>query len=356
VSPILAIEFSPDGRLVLIGNEGGVVTLFSLSRSSFEVVYEMAVTFNDRLSMNWSRNGVFAVVGSKEALLILGRRPRNGLQPENHRSSTNPLGFGDYSIQKVVKSVGPTNAVSIDRASRFVAVGGDRTIIYDSTLDFGPVMEWRNGKTIALEWSPDRRFLATMSDKYALTIYDTSNPRPSNWTLIFSLKCDFPGRALCWSPKNAGGLQYLAYGGQTNHIYIMEIRSTEHTWETVLRIPREEHVYDLDWSFSGLLAAGSHRGTVAIIDLAYLQLGIPVREKDYKWQRQALTCFTEIRRNRGHNVFQAVRWIPSAPGSDSLLAVGGTDGEVEIIDLTERKNCQGYSRKHKRSSKTTASS
>lgn len=346
ISPILAIEFSPDGRLVLIGNEGGVVTLFSLSKYSFEVVYEMAVTFNDRLSMGWSRNGVYAVVGSRDALLILGRRPPNGRHPKSHRS-TNPVGFGDYSIQKVVKSIGPTNSVSIDNSSRFVAVGVDRTIIYDSTLDFRPVMEWQHGKTIALEWSPDRRFLATMGGKNTLTIYDTSSPRPCDWTPIFSLKCDFPGRALSWSPRNVGGLQYLAYGGLTNHIYIVEIRTVEHTWETVLRIPRQEHVYSLDWSSGGLLAAGSHKGTVAIVDLSYLQFGIPVREKDYKWQRQALTCFTEIRRNRGHNIFQSVRWIPSAPGSDNLLAVGGTDGEVEIVDLTERKNCRGYSRKKK---------
>jgi hypothetical protein len=58
---------------------------------------------------------------------------------------------------------------------------------------------------------------------------------------------------------------------------------------------------------------------------------------DYDWQRQALTCFTEIRRNRGKNSMCSVRWIPSAPGSDNLLVVGGTDGELEIIDLTERR-------------------
>eukprot|EP00977_Amphora_coffeiformis_P003160 scaffold586_cov155-Amphora_coffeaeformis.AAC.21 len=346
-SPILAIEFSPDGRLVLVGNEGGVVTLFSLSKSSFEVVYELVVTFNDRLSMCWSRNGIYAVVGSKDALLILARRPRTINQPESSCTS-NPVGSGGFAIQKVVRSIGATNAVSIDYSSRFVAVGGERTIIYDSTLDFRPVVEWKKGVTIALQWSPDRNFLATMGGKNTLTIYDTSDARPTHWRSIFSLKCDFPGLALSWSPRNVGGLQYLAYGGQSNHIYIMEIRTAEHTWETVLRIPRKEHVYNLDWSASGLLAAGSQNGTVAIIDLAYLQCGIPVHEKDYKWQRQALTCFTEIRRNRGQNIFKSVKWIPSAPGSDSLLAIGGTDGEVEIVDLTERKNCRGYARKKKK--------
>jgi hypothetical protein len=77
-------------------------------------------------------------------------------------------------------------------------------------------------------------------------------------------------------------------------------------------------------------------GIVCIVDLAYLQSGVAVNEMDYDWQRQALTCFTEIRRNRGKYAMRFVRWIPSSPGLDSLLAVGGTDGELEIVDLTER--------------------
>jgi WD40 repeat protein len=124
----------------------------------------------------------------------------------------------------------------------------------------------------------------------------------------------------------------------------MEIRTNEGTWETVLRINRPASINALDWSTDGLLAAAIGNGTVSIIDLAYLQLGVPVNEMDYAWQRQALTCFTEIRRNRGKNSMTTVRWIPSAPGSDNLLAVGGTDGEVEIVDLTEKSRCRGYAR------------
>ena len=162
------------------------------------------------------------------------------------------------------------------------------------------------------------------------------------WKAIFSLKCDFVGRALAWAPLYFGGLLYLAYGGDNKQILIMEIRTLEGTWETVLRIPRDDCIYDLDWSTTGLLAAGIGNGTVTIVDLAYLHSGVPVNEKDYNWQRQALTCFTEIRRNRGRNTIRTVKWIPSAPGSDSLLAIGGSDGEVEIIDLTERQRCRGY--------------
>jgi hypothetical protein len=78
------------------------------------------------------------------------------------------------------------------------------------------------------------------------------------------------------------------------------------------------------------------------LDLSYLQSGWAVNEMDYNWQRQALTCFTEIRRNRDQHSMKSVRWIPSPPGSDNLLAFGGTDGELEIIDLTERMRCRGF--------------
>jgi hypothetical protein len=39
---------------------------------------------------------------------------------------------------------------------------------------------------------------------------------------------------------------------------------------------------------------------------------------------------------------KTVKWIPSLRGSESLLAFGGTDGELEILDLTERKKCRGF--------------
>lgn len=39
---------------------------------------------------------------------------------------------------------------------------------------------------------------------------------------------------------------------------------------------------------------------------------------------------------------KSLRWIPSDFESGSFLAIGGTDGEVEIIDLTERDKCRGF--------------
>jgi WD40 repeat protein len=343
ISPILAVEFSPDGRMAVMGNEAGIVTFFSLAGSTFETAYELVVTLNDRLSISWSRNGVFVAVGTKDTILIVGSNApllRSRDSANRHR----PPSASGFSVRKVFRDIGETNVVAIDTQSHYVAAGGDRTRIYDSTADFKLVKEWQTGVTHAIAWSPDGKLLATFGEEKNLTIHDVANKKVGRWRAIFSLNCDFTGRALAWSPINIGGLLYLAYGGRNNNVLIMEIRTLEGTWETVLRIPRDGAINDMDWSSSGLLAVGIGNGTVTIIDLAYLQSGVPVNEKDYNWQRQALTCFTEIRRNRGKNSIRTVRWIPSAPGSDSLLAMGGTDGEVEIVDLTERERCRGYVR------------
>ena len=351
IFPVIAVCFSPDGRTAVIGNTTGVVTFFSLSGSTFESTYEIVVILHDRLSIDWSLNGLFAVIGSKDALIIVGLNTRapSYQRWRKHVASTNgparraPPNASVFSIQRVIRNIGETNCVSIDSRSRFVAVAGDRTRIFDATEDFAMVKSWKTGVTYATAWSPGGHWLASIGFGKVLSIFDTSNTRVSRWREVFSLKCDFNGYALAWAPHFVGGLVYLAYGGGSKIIHIMEIRTLEGTWETVLRIPRDGQIRDLDWGTNGLLAAGIDNGTVSIIDLAYLLSGVAVNEKDYNWQRQALTCYTEIRRNRGHNSIQAVRWIPSAPGSDSLIAVGGTDGEMEIVDLTERRRCRGYS-------------
>ncbi|KAL7576688.1 hypothetical protein ACA910_005613 [Epithemia clementina (nom. ined.)] len=354
VSPIISVCFSPDGRTAVIGNEAGVVTFFSLSGSTFESTYELVVVLNERLSVDWSSNGLFAVIGSKDSLIIVGpntRSPSFASTWRKHLSPTNGAGrqlqsiTAVFSIQRVIRNIGETHGVAIGPRSRYIAVaGGDRTRVFDATKSFSLVKSWKTGVTLATAWSPDGQWLASIGTGKVLGIYDTSDLRVSKWRSVFSLKCDFNGYALAWAPHTVNGLLYLAYGGSSKIIYIMEMRTLEGTttWETVLRIPRDGQIRDLDWGTNGLLAAGIDNGTVSIIDLAYLLSGIAVNEKDYNWQRQALTCYTEIRRNRGNNSIQAVRWIPSAPGSDSLIAVGGTDGEMEIVDLTERRRCRGY--------------
>lgn len=336
ISPILAIEFSPDGRMAVVGNQSGVVTFFSLSGTTFITAYELVITLNKSICARWSSNGTFAVLGGKDAVVIVGHKKTK------RQGKKIPPKLSGFSVRKVIRDFGETKAVSIDHRSQLVAVSGNYTRILDARADFATVREWNNGPFYANAFSSDGQWFAMIGEAKLLTIYDTSEERVGRWRPIFSMKCDFVGLSLAWGPLIVGGLLYLAYGGTSNEIFIMEIRTREATWETVLRIPRDGPVNCLDWSTDGLLAAAIGNGTVGVIDLSYLQSGVAVNEMDYNWQRQALTCFTEIRRNRGRNSMKAIRWLPAAPGSDRLLAVGGTDGEVEIIDLTERSRCRGY--------------
>ena len=39
---------------------------------------------------------------------------------------------------------------------------------------------------------------------------------------------------------------------------------------------------------------------------------------------------------------RTIRWIPEKLGADNLLAIGGTDGALEVVDLTERQRCKGF--------------
>lgn len=326
--PVLAVEFSPDGRMALVGSENGAVTMFSLSGSTFETEYELVMPLNKKISFRWSLNGTFVIVGTEDSQIILKRRPE--------------VKGATFGVRKVIRDMGETHVIAVDSQSQYVVLGGEKTRILDASADFQLVREWDEGPIYATAWSPDGRWLAAMGSERTLTIYDTGSENPDAWRPIFSLHCEFVGRTLVWGPKIVGGLLYLAYGGDGNEIYVMEVRTFEGTWETVLRIPRDGTIRNLDWSSEGLLAAGTSHGTVSIVDLGYLQSGIAVNEMNYNWQRQALTCFTEIRRNRGRNSITAVKWIPSAPGSDCLLAVGGTDGQLEILDLTERRRCGGF--------------
>lgn len=338
ISPVKSIEFSPDGRMAIVGNDVGVVTIFALSGSTFETAYEMVITLSETIITKWSSNGKFVAVGSRDALTIVCRRSQYALESE-----TSPPNSAGFSIQKVLRDFGEVHTVSIDSHSHFLVVGGGSTTwILDALDGFATVGEWKTGESFASAWSADGRWLAVMGKRKTLTIYNTFDRRVARWGPVFSVQYEAVGRCLAWGPVIAGGLLYLAVGGDNCEVTVLEIRTFEGTWETVLRVPRSGTINELDWSSTGLLAAAIGDGTVSIIDVSYLQSGVAVNEMDYTWQRQALTCFTEIRRNKGQNSMHAVRWIPSAPGSDNLLAIGGTDGELEIVDLTERSRCRGY--------------
>lgn len=336
ISPILRVAFSPDGRMVAVGNESGVVTFYTSNGSSFVTVYEMVLADSSSQSIAWSPNGKYVCVGSNKTLIILGKS-----NPKATEGRVPPKTSG-FSVRQVVRLDGVIGAVSIQPNNRYVAVSGSKTRILDASKEFVCVQEWKHCCVYANAWAPDGVWFAVVGRNQNLTIYDTSSNTVSKWKAVFTIQCDEAGLALAWGPTVVDGLQYLAYGGEDKKVTIIEIRTYEGTWETVLEIPRNGIIHDLDWGLSGMLAAAVGDGTVTVIDLAYLQAGWAVNEMDYNWQRQGVTCFTEIRRSKGANSMRSIQWIPEKPGSDSLLAVGGTDGALEVIDLTKRQYCKGF--------------
>ena len=354
VSPILAIEFSPDGCMAAIGNQAGIITIFKLTTTSFTTVYEMVLDCFDSLSIEWSPNGAFLAISTKNKVVIISRI-------NQHRQMNSPPNSSGFAIAKVIRESGIIMDVTIDPDSRFVAVCGSKTSIFDAGANFEMVLEIANANyrslslanawssdanyrslSLANAWSSDGEWLAMVGRRQNLVFYDTCSKVPNDWQIIFDVEVDQAGLALAWGPPGKRGLRYCAFGGEDKSIHILELRDRERSWEKILKVPRDGIIHDLDWNKEGLLAAAIDDGTVTILDLSYLRSGLAVNEMDYNWQRQALACLAEIRRNRDENCMQCVKWVPAADGSDSLLAIGGTDGEVEIIDLTARNRCTGY--------------
>ncbi len=334
--PILSIAFSPDGRMAAIGNELGVVSIFQLSETTFISVYEMVVECNGSLSVEWSPNGSFVAVAAVNKVVVLSRKESlSGMVPPN---------TSGFYVASVVRDLGgDVHDVSIDPTGRYLAVSGTKTRVLNAVANFETVLEMESdGTTLANSWSHDGRWFAAIGKDLNLVIYDTSFADLSRWQAVFTVTTEGAGFALAWGKSTTSGLQYCAYGGEDKKIHIMEIRTKERTWETVLAVKRDGEINDLDWNSDGLVAAAVSNGTVTILDLSYLQSGWAVNEMDYNWQRQALTCFTEIRRNRGKHSMKSIKWIPSDDESDNFLAFGGSDGEVEILDLSEREKCKGF--------------
>ena len=329
---ILSFAFSPNGRMVAIGNEIGVVSVFILSDTTFVCIYEMVVDCYGAISISWSPNASFVAVAAGNKVVVISRSEK--------LSISTPPNISGFFVAKVIRDIGPIYDVSIDPNSHYLAVSGIITRVLNAKFDFKNALEMENGgTTMANSWSHDGKWFAAIGKDHSLVIYDTAQTDLSRWKAIFTVKTEGAGFALAWGRSSLVGLQYCAYGGEDRKIHIVEIRTKERTWETVLAIPRDGEINSLDWNSDGLLAAAVSNGTVTILDLSYLQSGWAVNEMDYNWQRQALACFTEIRRNRGKHGMKTVKWIPSEEALN-FLAIGGTDGEIEIIDLTKKCNCK----------------
>jgi len=346
ISPVLQVEFSPDGQILAVGNEAGVVSFYRSNKSSFVTTYEIVLAEGSSQSIVWSPNGSYVMVGSSDTLAIIGQATDPHKRTTNSGNGSRPpstSGGGSLGIRKVIRDVDTISTISIHIGSRFAAIVGESISILDAANDFNFVKRWDDlGPMYASAWSLDGTWLATTGVNSGMVILDTSSESVTHWHTVFTLDCEDAGNALAWGPSVAEGLQYLAFGGDNQKVTIIEIRTNDGTWETVLEVKRSGAIHALDWSDSGLLAAAVGDGTVTIIDLGYLNSGTAVNEMDYNWQRQGITCFTEIRRNQGSNAMRTIRWIPSKASDESLLAIGGSDGALEVIDLTERSYCKGF--------------
>lgn len=337
ISPVLQVEFSPDGQTLAVGNEAGVVSFYRSNELSFVTTYEIFLSQGASVAIVWSPNGSYVMVGTSNTLSIIGQA-NSVLKGDKLPPSSSGLG-----IRKVIRDLETMSTISIHGGSRFVALVGESISILDAANDFNCVKRWDDHQRMkASAWSLDGTWLATTGMNSGIVIFDTSDESVTAWDTVFTFDCEDAGNALAWGPSVVEGLQYLAFGGDNKKITIIEIRTNDGTWETVLEVSRNGAIHALDWSDNGLLAVAVGDGTVTIIDLGYLKSGWAVNEMDYNWQRQGLTCFTEIRRNQGLNAMRTIRWIPSHATEESLLAIGGSDGAFEVVDLTERSHCKGF--------------
>jgi WD40 repeat protein len=333
---ITSVEFSPDGQILAVGNEDGKCSFYRSDGTSFVAAYEVSLGGLRIQTIVWSPNGSYVVIGGDKTLLIVGQ------EQEIDLNTNLPLRASTFGIRKMIRNTMLFNQINIHVHCRYIAMTGGALTILDAGNDFKCINQFELGKLKACAWSLDGTWLATTGESNDLMILDTSHDVVANWKKVFTLDCSDAGNALAWGPTVVDGLQYLAYGGANKAVTIIEIRTLEGTWETVLRVDQKGVINDLDWNNNGLLAIAIGDGTATIIDLAYLKSGCAVYEMDYNWQRQGITCSTEIRRNRGENQMTTLRWIPSSSSNESLLAIGGSDGVLEVIDLTERSFCKGF--------------
>jgi WD40-like Beta Propeller Repeat len=336
IAPISSVEFSPSGNILAVSNEAGVVSFFRSEEGLYIPTFELLLSEDCSSLIAWSPNDIYVLISKKDTISIF-----NNLSKSETENKLPPNTFGLW-MRKEINEVSKISSISIHVSSRYVAIAGKSLIILDAENDFKAVREFELESSRACSWSSDGSWLAATGKGSKIFIFDTGSISVSSWKLVFTLDCDEPANALAWGPAVVDGLQYLAYGGESQRVTIIEIRTFEGTWENVLKVIRNAAITALDWSLSGLLAAAVANGTVTIIDLAYLKSGCAINEMDYKWQRQSISCFTEIRENSAKHEVRSIRWIPSQRSSQSCLAIGRSNGAFEVIDLTgpsEKNDC-----------------
>ena len=336
-SSILAVQFSPDGKIIAVGNETGLVTFFDAQSSTFIILYETVIGTGVDMTIKWSPNGKFVAIASGSTFVLLDTS-------YSGKEGTHPQSQARFLVRKVLQSGAVFSTISCSPKSQFLALSDSQTRILDlrhgcscvRVLDQSNEIDQSHGTSSA--WSDDGCLFALVGGRaHILTIYDVNSSLPDNWELIFSISLRSAITSLCWGSSMSDGLYYLAFGGGDDEtINILEIRSHEQIWETVMEIPFYAKVNVLDWNNSGLLSIGDDDGSVSVLDLSYLKSGQAVSEMSYNWQKQGLISTTKLTRNYGRNSITSLCWLSAnSPQTNEIhLAIGGSDGIVEMVDLS----------------------
>ncbi|KAL3903629.1 MAG: hypothetical protein SGILL_010374, partial [Bacillariaceae sp.] len=377
-----AVQFSADRTHFSVGDSKGILGVYSFKlgpegNNVIDVTNVANFKLEDSiLDVEWSSDGKYLYAAGEDfAVTVIATQQWEPV----HRIKR------DRWVQ----------FISSSHSSSHVAVGGVNTEVSILEVNKG----WENVINIGLKglvplsakWHPDDQYLVLTGQSNSVLAIETTNARHVSGHFLRSV---YPIRAIAFSPDS----RMAAVGNEMGIVTIFKLSDTTFisVYEMVVDC---EGSLSIEWSQNGAyiaIAAGNKVVIVArtetlpgsappntsgffvatvIRDLGEVRdvsieptsrflavSGTSTRvldatsgfktvlemenggttlanawSPDGQWFAVigALTCFTEIRRNRGQHSMQAVRWLPSAPGADSLMACGGTDGELEILDLTE---------------------
>jgi WD40 repeat protein len=330
-----AVEFSPNGKVLAVGNETGLITFFDAQSPSFVTLYETAIGTGGDVTIRWTSTGKHVAIVSGTTFVLFDTVYCG-------KSDIHPQSSSRFLVRKIIQ--GGVNFVSMAMSPNgdFVALTDGQTRILDLNNNCSCIKTLEQQNVFCTGWSSNGSLFALVGKRGSLSIYD-SKSSTKEWKSLFSISVTDTILSLCWGPSAKKGLSYLAFGGEERIVTIIEVRSYEKAWETVLQLRCGSNVNDLDWNERGLLCIGDDEGSVSVIDLSYLKSGRAVSEMNYNWQRQGVICTMKLTRNFGRNAITSLRWLKSTLGRSNcnLLAIGGSDGIVEIVDLSERSKLEG---------------
>ncbi|KAL7472741.1 hypothetical protein ACHAXS_013119 [Conticribra weissflogii] len=329
-SAVISVDFSPNGKMLAIGIETGIISIFDATSSTFVTLYETVIGTGGDVTLRWSPSGRVIAISSGSTFVLLDTvySGEPGKHPQNNSR---------FFVRKVIQGGVNFASLAFSPKTEWLALTDVRTQILDIKNDCNCVKMLDQDNVLSSGWCPDGTLFALVGMRENVSIYDTTAKSPSDWEVLFSISFDITVNTLCWGPSVKKGLQYLAFGGDDKRVTVLEIRTFEQTWEEILGIPNDSNINDLDWNDKGLLCIGDDNGVVSIVDLSYLKSGRAVNEMNYNWQRQGLICTMKLTRNLGRNAITALRWLSSdiLRNNRNLLVIGGSDGVIEIVDMTD---------------------